>query len=303
MQRASSLLLLASLLIARLAHHQVRAHGVALSTTWRRAKVEGIISHDVDYIVDNVTYQGYVALPKVRTPWAAVLVGHQFLGLGEYEKARTDEMAKMGYAAFAVDVYGKGVRCNTTACGFATCEKVLSNIPKLRGVIDAGVEQLVEFAKPVTKDKFVALGYCFGGAMVLDIARRTQAAGITFAAVSSFHGTLPPWDKPAAPGTVVTNVQAHHAELDFQGGSVLLDLEKELSQGVNGTDAIWETIKYAKCEHGWTEPNNPIYNARAAVQSHKSTFEFFEMALGKEDPSQDAFPIMPFCTPAAELSR
>ena len=64
--------------------------------------------------------------------------------------------------------------------------------------------------------------------------------------------------------------------------------------------------RYAKCEHGWTEPESGKYRARAAVQAHKSTFEFFEMALGNEDPDADPFPTMPFChnyTPALATVR
>ena len=94
---------------------------------------------------------------------------------------------------------------------------------------------------------------------------------------------------------VTGRVQVHHAELDFQGDDSLTQLEAELKAGVNGTQGLWETAKYAKCEHGWTEPDSAVYRARAAVQAHKSSFEFFEMALGDEDPSADPFPSMPFC--------
>lgn len=69
--------------------------------------------------------------------------------------------------------------------------------------------------------------------------------------------------------------------------------------GVTNSDAVWETIKYAKCEHGWTEPGTDIYRPRAAVQAHKSTAEFFEMALGLDDPATDPFPALPICQDAA----
>merc|ERR1712048_1485299 len=61
-------------------------------------------------------------------------------------------------------------------------------------------------------------------------------------------------------------------------------------------DAIWEGVKYAKCEHGFSEPGTPVYNARAALQAHKSTFQFFQAALGVESADNDAFPIDPVCT-------
>ena len=73
-------------------------------------------------------------------------------------------------------------------------------------------------------------------------------------------------------GGVLGRVQVHHADLDFQGDGALATLEAELKAGTNGTDGLWETTKYAKCEHGWTEPDSAVYRARAAVQAHKASF-------------------------------
>ena len=73
--------------------------------------------------------------------------------------------------------------------------------------------------------------------------------------MSSIHGTLSPYlGEKAAKGGVKSRIQAHHAELDFQGDKGLSDFEAEMKVGVDGSDAVWETIKYSKCEHGWTEP-------------------------------------------------
>ena len=235
-------------------------------------------------------------MPAAGGGKAGVLVAHQYMGLIDYEKSRADEMAANGYAAFALDVYGKGQRCTTRECAKAHMDAALSNITRLRTLISAGTTQLLAAFSDDTK--LVAMGYCFGGSMVLDLARhplKGSSQGVRFAAVSSIHGTLSPYDAPAARGEVTARVQVHHAELDFQGDAGLSAVEAELKVGVNGTDGIWETTKYAKCEHGWTEPGTAIYRPRAAVQAHKSTFEFFEMALGFDDPAADPFPSLPFC--------
>eukprot|EP00966_Prymnesium_polylepis_P116189 2685845-Prymnesium_polylepis.1 len=169
------------------------------------------------------------------------------MGLGEYEKARAEEMAAQGYVAFALDVYGKGVRCNTTACAIATMNKALADVGKLRGLISAGTNQLLAlWGGTADRARLVAMGYCFGGSMVLELARHPNvgaSAGQTFKAVSSIHGTLSPYagQKPAA-GEIRTLIQAHHAELDFQGDGALTALEAELKIGVNGSDATWETL-------------------------------------------------------------
>ena len=279
----------------------VAGHGLAdggASIGWTRPNRSDLVDGtDVDYTVNGTKYEGYYAAPKSGQLKAGLLIAHQYMGLIDYEKARADEFATMGYAVFALDVYGKGVRCNTSACARTEMHKALSDIPKLRGLIRAGVaELLTKYNEPT---KLVAMGYCFGGGIVLDIARHPltgSSSGVTFKAVSSIHGTLSPYlgDK-AKRGGVHTRIQAHHAELDFQGDVGLSTFEAEMKVGVDGSEAIWETIKYAKCEHGWTEPGTPIYRARAAVQAHKSTAEFFEMALGLDDPAADPFPSLPIC--------
>merc|ERR1719436_2128927 len=202
----------------------------------------------------------------------------------------------MGYVAFALDAYGKGNRAKTHQEGFAMMNKALSDIPRLRKVINGGVQQLMKNANTTTP---VAMGYCFGGQIVLELARHPQrgaSEGVTFAAVSSMHGVLQAFaNETARKGEIKTWVQVHHADLDDQSPG-LPDIEDELRSATVGTNAQWEGLRYGKVNHGWTEVGSKDrYNARAAVQAHKSTFEFFEMALGIEDPTKDAYPLSPFC--------
>lgn len=276
----------------------VLSHGLADASHWKRpASPPSVTGRDVDYVVGNTIYQGYLAVPRLGQARAGVLIAHQYMGLIDYEKARADEMAASGYVAFALDVYGKGVRCNTTECAQAAMGKALSDIPLLRTLISAGTKVLLQTWPDSTK--LVAFGYCFGGSMVLELARHpTKGASqaVTFKAVSSIHGTLGAYsNEVAAKGEVVARVQAHHAELDFQGDAGLAGFEAEFKVGVDGSFGLWETIKYAKCSHGWTEPGTPVYQARAAVQAHKSTFAFFEMALGFDNPDANPFPPLPIC--------
>lgn len=205
-------------------------------------------------------------------------------------------MAGMGYAAFALDYYGKGRRCTTSDCASNLLAEALSDIPKLRRVISAGTSQLLQHAD---KSQLVAFGYCAGGAVVLELARHpNQGAsnGVSYLAVSSMHGVLSPYNnETAAQGEISARVQVNHAELDFQGESALDTLRSELKVGVDGSDGLWDITEFAKVQHGWTLPGTPIYDARASVQAHKSMFEFFNMALGIEDPDDNAFPTNPVC--------
>lgn len=282
---------------------RVAGHGLAdggRASGWvKPPSPPGVRATDEEYVVAGKVYQGYLALPPNKTaPKGGVLVAHQFMGLGDYEQARADQMAGMGYVAFAMDVYGKGVRCNNETCAIDTMNAATSDITQLRGLISAGTSQLLKHFSD--KDRLLAMGYCFGGDMVLELARhpgKGASEGVTYKAVSSFHGLLDAWNGDTADvGEITTSVQAHHGALDFQGDNALLALEKELSIGTVNSNATWETIKYANCQHGFSEPGTPVYDARSALQSHKSTFEFFEIALGLEDPVADPFQIDPICT-------
>lgn len=284
-----------ALQVVRVAGHGAADGGIA--SGWKRPTTPpGVTGRDVDYMVGNETYTGYLATPTDGKAKAGVLIAHQYMGLIDYEKARADEMAANGYVAFCSDVYGKGKRCSDSACAKQLMNAALADIPKLRTLISAGTKMLLQTWPDPTK--LVAFGYCFGGSVVLELARHpTKGAslGVTYAAVSSIHGTLGAYNNEmAAKGEVASRAQVHHAELDFQGDAGLLAFESEFKNGVDGSDGLWETIKYAKCEHGWTEPGTAIYNARAAIQAHKSTFEFFEMALGF-DSDEVPFPTLPIC--------
>ena len=211
-------------------------------------------------------YQGYVSHPaeKVQSGGArGALVAHQWKGLGDYEKSRADEMAAMGYVAFALDVYGKGVRCNTTACAQAAMQAAMSNVSRLQRLISAGTQQLTRWADAT---QLVAIGYCFGGSVVLELARHPQrnaSAGVAYRAVASVHGVLAPLGAAAATGEVRARVQVHHADLDFQGDGALASLEAELRRGVNGTDGLWETAKYRSHHRG----SLPVPSTSASISS------------------------------------
>jgi len=276
------------------------SHGeadVGVSSRWYSHSYDRRLGSDLDYTVDGTTYEGYVALPAgAEASPAGVLVAHQWMGLSDYEKSRADELAANGYVAFALDVYGKDVRCEDTTCAQAAMSSALANITKLRGLISAGTTQLLK--QGVNASALLAIGYCFGGSMVLELARHPKtgaSSGVVYLAVSSVHGSLTPYGgEKASTGAIATHVQAHHAELDFSGDAGLLGLEAELKDGTSDTETRWETLKYGKCSHGWTEPGTPIYRPADALRAHKSTFNFFEEArAGGAVP--EPFPALPFC--------
>merc|ERR1719410_3334978 len=151
----------------------------------------------------------------------------------------------MGYVSFAVDVYGKGNRCTDFECAWGAMMAARANETKLKMLLSAGTDQLV--AAYGNSDKLVAMGYCFGGGNVLELARHPREGasnGVVYKAVSAIHTSVDPFYQPASNGSVVTQVQVHHGELDFAGDEGLMRLEAELINGVEGSEGTWETVKY-----------------------------------------------------------
>jgi len=286
--------------------HRAVAHSPselgAMTHRWEKpAPPSGVTGSDIDYVVDGETYEGYLAMPpEGMQPVGGLLVAHAFLGLDEDAKARADQFAGMGYVSFAVDVYGKGNRCAEADCARALMNAAKANETKLKMLLSAGTDQLL--AAYGNTDKLVAIGYCFGGGNVLELARHPGVGasnGVVYKAVSAIHASLDPFYQPASQGTIVTQVQVHHGQLDPQGDAGLLRLEAELINGTDGSEGLWETVKYAKVPHAWTAPSDHRYNARAAVQAHESSYAFFQKALGNLDPIANGFPLSS-CPPVSE---
>jgi dienelactone hydrolase len=197
------------------------------------------------------------------------------MGLGDMEKYRAEQMAAFGYKAFALDVYGKGIRPSNPKEAGGNSSALEADPAELHKRVNKGLSMLeteVNESVPVNKSALVANGYCFGGVMVLELAR----TGAPVVGVSSFHGEL---GNLTSQGNdqIKAAVQVHHADLDFQNASVLLAFENEMR---NKKVATWATTKYGNCYHGWTDPTSSNYNAQAAIQSHASMRHFYAALLG-----------------------
>jgi len=198
------------------------------------------------YTADGRTMIGYLAYPaNLAGPLPGVLVVHEWQGLNAYAKHRAEQIAGLGYVALAADIYGAGrVAKNTTeAQQLSTALK--HDRPELRRRVEAGLRALQE-VKRVDPQRVAAIGYCFGGTTVLELAR----SGARLSAVVCFHGGLAT-PLPAEPGLIHTAILACQGANDpFVPPPEVAAFEDEMRR--SGAD--WQLILYGNTVHSFTNP-------------------------------------------------
>ena len=227
----------------------------------------------VDYDLAGETYEGFLAMPS-GAPKGVVLVAHAWGGQSEFEQDKAKLMAEWGYAGFALDVYGKGKRGQTNEENEALMTPLASNRPELQ----ARLAGALDTAKTESgAAKAAAIGFCFGGLCVLDMARTNMAVD----GVVSFHGLF------GAPGNtaekITPKVLALHGWDDpMATPDDVMDFSKEMSKA--GAD--WQLHAYGATLHAFTNPqaDNPnfgtVYSANADRRSFAACKDFLEEVLG-----------------------
>ncbi len=258
------------------ARHATRAALTALTATMLAAPAaaQGIVGDAVDYAVDGATYEGYYARNADVDDLPLVLIVHDWDGLTDYERTRADMLARMGFAAFAVDVYGKGNRPTTTADKRAASGALYQDREALRARLFGALEAARGQAG-VDGDDVAILGYCFGGASVLEFAR----AGADLDGFVSFHGGLgtpdgQDYDDVEGPILVLHGTADPVAPMsdvaamaeDMNAGGV--DFEIRLYSGVKHSFTVWGA------SGGSSE-----YNAEADRKSWEAMLAFFDDVL------------------------
>jgi dienelactone hydrolase len=207
----------------------------------------------------------------------AVLVVHQWKGLGDYEKKRAEMLAKLGYNVFAADIYGKGIRPQSPQAAGAEAGKYKNDRALLRSRVRAGLDVLMTHELTDPK-RVAAIGYCFGGTTVLELAR----SGADIVAVVSFHGGLSS-PAPADAKNIKAKVLALHGADDPNvPPKEVAAFEDEMRQG--GVD--WQLIAYGGAVHSFTDWNagsdnskGAAYNERADRRSWEAMKQFFAEAF------------------------
>ncbi|MBA4293288.1 dienelactone hydrolase [bacterium] len=209
----------------------------------------------VDYKDGDVVLEGYLAKPDQDVVAPAVMIVHQWGGLGEYEKRRADMLAKMGYVAFAVDIYGKGVRPTGNDRGqFAG--KYKGDRTLFRSRLKAGLDE-IRRTPGVDADKIAVIGYCFGGTGALELAR----SGADIRGAVSFHGGIGQGKIEEAPDIKASILILHGADDPFVPAKEIDEFYAEMRAG----KVDYSLISYGNAVHSFTEVEAGNDNSRGAA--------------------------------------
>lgn len=235
-----------------------------------------VTARDVEYSVEGTTMVGRLALPNGSATRPAVLIAHEGPGLDDYQRGRAEQLAEVGYVAFALDYHGGGRWLEDRDEMMARLGVLGADPERTRALARAGLEVLL--AEPrADRSNVAAIGYCFGGSVVLELAR----GGAQLKAVVGFHPgltTVRPEDAENIGGKVLVFVGS---EDPFIPVEQRLAFEAEMRAG--GVD--WEMILYGGVEHSFTHPRaDPTrtglpgikYDAEAAERSWRAMLELFE---------------------------
>ena len=227
----------------------------------------------IEYDIDGKTFEGVLALDSAQAgERPAVLVAHAWAGRSEFEIDKARALAGLGYAGFAIDLYGKGVLGSSTEENQALMTPFVED----RAMLQSRLLHIVDLLKnqpEADAGKIGAIGFCFGGLCVLDIAR----AGGDVKGVASFHGLL--GAPGAAAGPVNASVLALHGWDDPMAPPA--DVEA-FGREMTEAGADWQLHAYGKTMHAFTNPaaNDPdfgtVYDARADKRSWGAMAAFLE---------------------------
>jgi dienelactone hydrolase len=211
----------------------------------------------IEYKQGDTVLEGFLAYDtagSAKKP--GVLVVHEWTGLGSYAKNRAEQLARLGYVAFAADIYGKGIRPANPKDAAATAAIYKNNRSLLRLRVNAALDELRR-QENVDTANIAAIGYCFGGTTVLELAR----SGAQIKGIVSFHGGLDTPNLQDAKNIQAKVLVLHGADDPYVPAEQVKVFEDEM----RNASVDWQLVKYAKAVHSFTNPEAGNDNSKGAA--------------------------------------
>ena len=227
-----------------------------------------------DYKDGDAQLEGYVAYDSPGTAKKpGVLVVHEWLGLDAYARSRADQLARLGYVAFAADIYGKGIRPANTEEAGKQAGLYRADRKLMRSRINAALAELRK-QPGVDPAKIAVIGYCFGGGVALELAR----SGADVLGAASFHGNLDTPNPDDAKNIKGKIIAFHGADDPYVSTAAVAGFQAEM----RGAGVDWQLNIYGGAVHRFSNPSagsdvksGAAYNEKADRRSWQALQAFF----------------------------
>jgi dienelactone hydrolase len=237
----------------------------------------GIVTKEITYRQDTIIFKGFLAYDNsVKGKRPGVLVAHEWWGLNDFAKTQAKNLAHMGYAAFAVDLYGNG-RTTSDPKTAAEMAGEVRGTPRMHDRITAGFDVLLS-QEMVDAKRVAAIGFCFGGTAVLELAY----SGAQCKGVVTFHGGLFS-PKPEELGNIKTKLLILHGAND---PTMTPEVISQFQESLRKSGADWHMVYFGNTVHSFTNPaagNDPAkgvaYNPISAARAFSYMKLFLEEVL------------------------
>ncbi len=248
---------------------------------WSSSASAEVVGKELTYRHGDVVMQGYLAYDDaIDGKRPGVLVVHEWWGLNTYARQRADMLARLGYTALAVDMYGDGKTADHPEDAGKFAAEVKQDMAVARARFRAALD-LLQSQASVDRGKTAAIGYCFGGGLVLEMAR----TGVDLDVVASFHGGLVTAN-PAQKGAMKSRILVFNGAADpFVKPEQVVAFKQEM----DAAGADYRFIDYPGVKHSFTNPdagkfaqkfNLPLqYDAAADADSWQTMLDAFESAF------------------------
>ncbi len=248
---------------------------IVLAALWAGPLLAAPVAKPISWKVGKQTFSGFVVYDDAsKETRPGLLMVPDWLGVTPQAVEKAKQIASDDYVVLVVDMFGKGVRPKNPTQAMAQVKKMYADRPAMRARINKALEVLRTKAgkAPVDTTKIAALGFCFGGSSVLELAR----SGADVAGVVTFHGGLET-TMPAAQGAVKAPLLVLNGADDQGVAPNIPAFEKEM----NAAGADWQFVNFSGAVHCFAletanSPPGCVYNERAAKRAYRMMDDFFE---------------------------